>query len=61
MSKEVAAAILTKIYYEHTPGAKQALQTHKEKFVENADTIGRVYARFLSRFATFELWAKPVK
>lgn len=57
MSKEVAAAILTRIYYEHTPGAKQQLQAHKEKFFENSDIIGRIYARFLGRHDTYELWA----
>ena len=61
MSKEIAAAILTKLYYEQTAGAKQELQAHKEKFHDNVDTIGKVYARFLARHDNFALASRPVK
>ncbi len=62
MSKEIAAAILTRVYYDSTAGAKQELRNHKEGFVENADKIGQVYARFLSRHDVYVQSAnKPVK
>ncbi len=62
MNKEIAAAILTQVYYEHTAGAKQELQAHKEKFHENVDTIGKVYARFLGRHDIIAQQAsRPVK
>ena len=60
MSKEVAAAILTRIYFEKVPGVDSVLQGQPSGIAvssESVDAIGRVYAEFLGRIPLFQQWA----
>jgi hypothetical protein len=65
MSKEVAAAILTKLYFEKLPNSAGNLRAPSsgapDVLLENADTIGKVYAHFLGRLGIYESWIPPEK
>ncbi len=59
MSKEVAAAILTRIYFDKVPGTGGAqLGSHANPISATAaERIGYVYAHFLGKLANYEGWA----
>jgi hypothetical protein len=58
MSKEVAAAILTRVYFEHVPGANTNLDAHSDGVkLESVDKIGAVYAAFLGKYRVYRGWA----
>ena len=55
MSKEVAAAILTSVYFDKTPGIEGGMGGHHGPITEqNANQIGKVYAAFLQKLPEFE-------
>ena len=62
MSKEVAAAILTRIYFEHTPDARKQFRApaKDEGRVSPAsgEEIGHVYGYFLTKLDLFAQGAK---
>ena len=64
MSNEVAAAILTQVYFDQVSialGGRTVLQGHQGAAnIHNVETIGHVYATFLGKLGTFGVWAtKP--
>ena len=63
MSKEVAAAILTQIYFSHAPNEAAKLHGRspdEPMAVQAAETIGRIYGHFLSKLDTYGGWGSPV-
>ena len=60
MSKEVAAAILTRIYFDKVPGAG-GTHLHSHSGIvspEAAEQIGQVYVHYLSKLDLFGTWAQ---
>ena len=58
MSKETAAAILTRVYYDKVHGAENPLHPHLAGIpATSVDEIGKVYAGYLQKLPQFEKWA----
>ena len=58
MSKEVAAAVLTQVYFGKVQGATNELEAATNLSLPNVHAIGKVYAAFLGQHKTFEVWAE---
>ena len=60
MGKEVAAAVLTQVYFDKVHGAARELHPALGGGVslESVHEIGKVYAAFLGQHKSFEVWAE---
>ena len=58
MSKEVAAAVLTQVYFGKVQDSAIELEATTKLSLANVHAIGKVYAAFLGQHKAFEVWAK---
>lgn len=63
MSKETAAAILTKLYFEKVPNVEKKLAgpNPREDHAAAVEQIGTIYGLFLSKLDMFLVWGRTAR